>query len=162
MIAEQDAVLLGHQCTTSGRTTGLPQGVEPFASFINGVQKYVVASSQPAGDGAADGGHQRPRSFVADLKQTDGGAIGIHGSIRLAQSLLSTGLVDELRLVIAPTTVGSGQRLFGADELRAVGADHLRGLTVRRAAAALPATLGLSRRLPLERTTPAGRALVAR
>ena len=45
-------------------------------------------------------------------------AIGIHGSIRLAQSLLSAGLVDELRLVIAPATVGSGRRLFESDELR--------------------------------------------
>ena len=36
----------------------------------------------------------------------------------MAQSLLRAGLVDELRLVIAPATVGSGRRLFEDDELR--------------------------------------------
>jgi dihydrofolate reductase len=52
---------------------------------------------------------------VADLKQGEGGAIGVHGSISLAQSLLRAELVDELRLVIAPTVAGKGRRLFEAD-----------------------------------------------
>jgi dihydrofolate reductase len=34
------------------------------------------------------------------------------GSARLAQSLLAAGLVDTLRLVIAPVVVGQGRRLF--------------------------------------------------
>ena len=119
VIAEQDAVLLGHQMYDEWADYWPTSDVEPFASFINGVQKYVVASSEPAGDwGPRTVVTADLESFVADLKQTDGGTIGIHGSIRLAQSLLSAGLVDELRLVIAPTTVGSGQRLFGADDLR--------------------------------------------
>jgi len=36
----------------------------------------------------------------------------IHGSARLAQSLLAAGLLDRLRLVIAPVIVGNGRRLF--------------------------------------------------
>lgn len=36
----------------------------------------------------------------------------MHGSIRLALSLLRAGLVDELRLVVAPTLAGRGRRLF--------------------------------------------------
>jgi dihydrofolate reductase len=36
----------------------------------------------------------------------------------LAQLLLRAGLVDELRLVIAPATIGSGRRLFEHDDLR--------------------------------------------
>ncbi len=41
-----------------------------------------------------------------------GGDIGVHGSIDLAQSLLEKGLVDELRLVIAPALQLHGRKLF--------------------------------------------------
>ena len=50
--------------------------------------------------------------YVADLKQGDGGDIGIHGSIRLAQSLIAAGLVDELRLVVCPALADGGRRGF--------------------------------------------------
>jgi dihydrofolate reductase len=50
--------------------------------------------------------------FVSSLKNQSGGDIGIHGSVTLSQSLLAQGLVDELRLVIAPAVVLSGRRLF--------------------------------------------------
>jgi riboflavin biosynthesis pyrimidine reductase len=36
----------------------------------------------------------------------------VHASISVAQALLAAGLVDELRLVTAPTIVGSGRRLL--------------------------------------------------
>jgi dihydrofolate reductase len=119
VIAEQDAVLLGRQMYDEWSQYWPTSDVEPFASFINGVQKYVVTSSEPERDWGprtlVTGDFQ---DFVAELKRTDGGAIGGHGSIRLAQSLLRAGLVDELRLVVAPTTVGSGRRLFAEDDLR--------------------------------------------
>ena len=119
VIAEQDAVLLGHQMYDEWSTYWPTSDVEPFATFINGVQKYVASSTEPDGDwGPRTVVSDDLEDFVAELKQTDGGAIGIHGSIRLAQSLLRAGLVDELRLVIAPATVGSGQRLFGPNDLR--------------------------------------------
>ena len=119
VIADQDAVLLGHKMYDEWSSYWPTSDVEPFASFINGVHKYVVSSSEPEGDWG-------PRTVITDdvenaiaaLKQTDGGAIGVHGSIALAQSLLRAGLVDELRLAIAPATVGSGRRLFEHDELR--------------------------------------------
>ena len=66
--------------------------------------------------------------YVTELKQTDGGDIGIHGSISLTQSLLAAGLVDEMRLVVAAAIAGSGRRLFDAvgnhPELELVEADH--------------------------------------
>jgi dihydrofolate reductase len=51
-------------------------------------------------------------AFVKQLKQQPGGDIGVHGSIALTQALLKHGLVDELRLVIAPAIQTRGQRLF--------------------------------------------------
>jgi dihydrofolate reductase len=50
--------------------------------------------------------------FVTGLKQRSGGDIGVHGSVALTQSLLREGLVDELRLVIAPALQIHGRRLF--------------------------------------------------
>lgn len=50
--------------------------------------------------------------LVTDLKQQSGADIGLHGSIALTQSLLEQGLVDELRLVIAPVIHMRGRKLF--------------------------------------------------
>ena len=50
VIAEQDAVLLGHQMYDEWAGYWPTSDVEPFATFINGVQKYVVASSEPEAD----------------------------------------------------------------------------------------------------------------
>jgi dihydrofolate reductase len=50
--------------------------------------------------------------FARHLKDGPGGDIGVHGSISVAQALLNGGLVDELRLVIAPSIAGGGRRLL--------------------------------------------------
>jgi len=77
------------------------------SSLLDGNWANTVVVGRPAAD------------HVRELKQQPGGDIGIHGSIELARSLLREGLVDELRLVVAATVAGRGQRLFdGADELR--------------------------------------------
>jgi dihydrofolate reductase len=77
------------------------------------VEKYVVTSTVPevtwAHTTTINGGLL---DVLAELKQRSGGDIGIHGSIALTQSLLVSGLVDELRLVVAPALQGRGRRLF--------------------------------------------------
>lgn len=112
-IGRQDTVLLGR--VTYQEWAGYwPTATEqPFADFINGVQKYVATSSPLAKNWAnttaIDGS---VTDFVRDLKSRSGNDIGVHGSITLAQSLLAEGLVDELRLVVVPTVLGAGRRLF--------------------------------------------------
>lgn len=119
VIAEQDAVLLGRGMYEEWAAYWPTSDIEPFATFINGVQKYVVGSREPDGDwGPRTMVTSDVEAFVTELKQTEGAAIGVHGSITLARSLLRADLVDELRLVIAPVTVGSGRRLFGESDLR--------------------------------------------
>jgi riboflavin biosynthesis pyrimidine reductase len=62
--------------------------------------------------------------FVRDLKGRPGGDVGVHASISVTRALLAADVVDELRLVIAPTIAGSGQRLF--DGLPTIGLETIR------------------------------------
>lgn len=113
VIAPQDAVLLGRRTYDDWAGFWPTSDNEPFASFINGVQKFVVTSARPEQlwDKTAVVEESLP-DFVTQLKQRPGGDIGIHGSISLTQSLLKAGLVDGLRLVIAPAVQMHGRKLF--------------------------------------------------
>ena len=113
VIASQDAVILGRRSYTEWARFWPSSQIQPFATFINGVTKYV-ATSTPLDRGWAnatvlDGGLVES---VRDLKQQPGGDVGVHASISVAQALLAADVVDELRLVIAPRIAGSGRRLL--------------------------------------------------
>ncbi len=86
---------------------------DPYTERMNSLPKYVVtntlseASWNPTtvitGDAV---------EAVGKLKAQPGRELQIHGSARLGNALLAAGLVDTLRLVVAPTVVGSGRRLL--------------------------------------------------
>ncbi len=114
VIGTQDAVILGIAgATPNGRGPGRTARSSAFATFINGVTKYVATSTPLDLDWAkataVDGGLVE---FVRDLRQQDGGDVGVHASISVAQALLAADVVDELRLVIAPRIAGRGRRLL--------------------------------------------------
>jgi dihydrofolate reductase len=120
VIARQDAVILGRRSYEEWARFWPGSEIEPFATFINGVAKYVATGApldrEWANASAVDGGLVE---FVRDLKNGAGGDIGVHASISVAQALLAADIVDELRLVIAPRIVGSGRRLLdGLPSLR--------------------------------------------
>ena len=113
VIAPQDAVILGRRSYDEWAEFWPGSEIEPFASFINTVPKYVATSTalerEWTNSRVIDGGLVE---FVRHLKGRPGGDIGVHASISIARALLAADVVDELRLVIAPTIAGSGQRLF--------------------------------------------------
>ena len=126
VIGAQDAVILGRRSYAEWAQYWPDSRIEPFATFINGVMKYVATSTplEPdwANAKALDGGLVE---FVRDLRQQDGGDVGVHASISVAQALLAAGVVDELRLVIAPRIAGSGRRLL--DNLPSIQLEPIRG-----------------------------------
>ena len=120
VISAQDAVILGRRSYNEWAEFWPGSEIEPFATFINGVAKYVMTSApldqEWAHASVVDGGLVE---FVRDLKDRPGGDIGVHASISVAQTLLAADVVDELRLVIAPSIAGRGRRLLdGLPSLR--------------------------------------------
>ena len=113
LIASQDAVILGRRSHDEWAEFWPDSEIQPFASFINAVPKYVATSTplerEWNNSRVIDGGLV---DFVRHLKGRPGGDIGVHASMSVTRSLLAAGVVDELRLVIAPTIAGGGQRLF--------------------------------------------------
>jgi dihydrofolate reductase len=113
VIATQDTVILGRRSYTAWAQFWPSSQIEPFATFINGVTKYVATSKPLDRDWAnatvLDG---ELVEFVRDLKQQRRGDVGVHASISVAQALLAADVVDELRLVIAPRIAGHGRRLL--------------------------------------------------
>jgi dihydrofolate reductase len=114
-IEEADAFLFGRR-TYENFAKAWPERADPndpIATALNGRPKYVASQSLTKGDWAPTTvlSGDIPAQ-VAELKRQPGREMQIHGSAHLAQSLLAAGLLDELRLVIAPVVVGDGRRLF--------------------------------------------------
>ena len=126
--AAQDTVILGRRSYEEWAAYWPSSDVEPFATFINGVAKYVATSTpldpRWAETTVIDGDLV---DFVRDLRSQEGADIGVHASISVAQALLVAGVVDELRLVIAPVIVGSGRRLL--DGLPTIRLESIRSST---------------------------------
>ena len=87
---------------------------DPVSQGINFKKKYVASRSRDAVEWETA---ELLRGDVADavrrLKAEDGGELQVHGSAGLIQTLLREDLVDELRLIVFPVTLGEGKRLFG-------------------------------------------------
>ena len=85
---------------------------------------------------------------ITQLKDQPGRDIVTTGSITLVHSLIAENLVDEYRLFVYPTVVGTGARLFEDATVGArPGAGRQPDLPVRRRAADLPGAHAVEVRL---------------
>lgn len=86
--------------------------MEEFAEY-NAMPKYVVSTTlTETTDGWGDITILRSLDDVAALKQTEGGSIIVHGSATLNRNLADAGLIDRYHLLVFPTLLGAGKRLF--------------------------------------------------
>lgn len=91
-----------------------PQMTTEFAAY-NAMPKYVVSSTLREEDLVKDWGEVtilRGIEEVAQLKETAGGPLFVHGSADLGHSLADAGLVDRYYLLVFPLLLGAGKRLF--------------------------------------------------
>jgi dihydrofolate reductase len=101
--------------------------VNPIASAINSLPKYVVSSSLSEAEATWRGEHPDTAHLVIGdvvpavqaLKDGSGDELQIWGSGNLLQTLLEHELVDRFRLITFPLVLGSGRRLFNAGILPA-------------------------------------------
>lgn len=85
--------------------------MEEFAAY-NAMPRYVVSTTLDSDDDRWPATVLRSVDDVAALKETEGGAIAVHGSATLGKSLADAGLVDRYHLLVFPLLLGAGRRLF--------------------------------------------------
>jgi dihydrofolate reductase len=107
-----EALLLG-RVTYEAMQALWPTAEGEFADRLNELPKYVVSSTltDPAWN-ATVVGDDWPEEAARLRKELDGDIV-VYGSRRLSHALIGMGLADELRLMVYPVVLGTGDRLFG-------------------------------------------------
>jgi dihydrofolate reductase len=115
-VLEAEALLLGRKTYEGFAEAWTPREGE-FADKMNAMPKYVASTTLAELGWNATLLQGDVPAAVAALKQGDGGPILVAGSGTLAHTLIEHDLVDEYRLMVFPTVLGGGKRLFegGAD-----------------------------------------------
>jgi dihydrofolate reductase len=111
-LASVDALLLGKNTYEAFAAYWPSQTGAGFADPINRYPKYVVSRSLQKSEWVNTHILRDVAKDVAALKKTDGGNILVYGSATLVKALLHHDLVDELRLLVYPVSVGGGLRIF--------------------------------------------------
>ena len=114
LIAAGDTLLLGRRTyETFAQSFADASGDDPMASQMNSIRKVVVSTTLESADWQNSSlVSQDVEQAVTALKEEDGANVNMSGSATLVASLLRTGLLDELDLLVFPVIVGRGRRLF--------------------------------------------------
>ena len=114
-----DALLYGRRTWQVMAGAWPERAGDPFADWINSVEKYVVSDSLGEADLTWEpttlirGADLVPA--VSSLRERPGRDVNVMGSAQLVRSLLAADLVDELNLMIEPITLGGGKTIFPTD-----------------------------------------------
>jgi len=140
-LMEAEVHLLG-RVTYEAFAAAWPSREGEFADQLNNGRKYVVSTTlkDPTWHNTTVISENVPEE-IAKLKNETDGVILVAGSGTLVGTLLAHDLVDELRLMVFPTVLGRGKRLFPdrIDRLKfrlvdakTVGSDGVHVLTYQR------------------------------
>ena len=114
-----EALLFGRRTWQTMAAAWPGRAGDPFADQMNAIRKYVV--SETLGDDELTWNNttripgDEAVARIRKLRETDGGDLAVMGSATLVRTLLSEGLVDELRLMIEPVLLGGGKTIFPDD-----------------------------------------------
>jgi dihydrofolate reductase len=119
-LEEAEAQLLG-RITYEGFADAWPEregdpSMGDFAKKMNSMPKYVYSTTLESADW--QNSTILSGDFAEDIRQVKDdvdGVILVAGSARLVQGLIANDLLDELRLMVFPVTLGGGKRLFADD-----------------------------------------------
>lgn len=111
-LASVDTLLLGKNTYETFASYWPGQTGEGFADPINKMPKYVVSRSLQKVEWNNSHILRDVAKDVAALKKSDAGDILVYGSGTLVKALLHHNLIDELRLMVYPVSIGGGLRLF--------------------------------------------------
>jgi dihydrofolate reductase len=117
-----DAMLMGRR-TYEFLAARWPSRSGPFADRLNSLPKYVVSSTLDDPDwNNATVLRGDVVNEVSKLKHEIDGEIVVAASFQLWHTLMRHDLVDELRLMIYPVVLGTGERLLWRDHRHETGA----------------------------------------
>ncbi|MCX4751359.1 dihydrofolate reductase family protein [Kitasatospora sp. NBC_01287] len=118
-LGKAEALLFGRRTWQTMAAAWPERAGDPFADRMNAIPKYVV--SRTLGEAALTWQNttgipgEQAVARLRELHEKDGGDLLVMGSPTLVRTLLSEGLVDELRLMIMPVLLGGGKTIFPAD-----------------------------------------------
>jgi len=128
-LAAVDTLLLGKNTYEAFAAYWPAQSGGGFADRINQYPKYVVSRSLQKAEWSNSHILRDVAKDVPALKKSDGGDILVYGSATLVKSLLHHDLIDELRLMLYPVSIGGGLRLFDDNlELKKFSLKHSRAI----------------------------------
>jgi dihydrofolate reductase len=111
-LASVDTLLLGKTTYENFAAFWPGQTDQEFAVPINRMPKYVVSRSLEKVEWNNSHILRDVAGDVSALKASDGGDILVYGSATLVKALLHHDLIDELRLMVFPVSIGGGVRIF--------------------------------------------------
>ncbi|MFG2557384.1 dihydrofolate reductase family protein [Streptomyces sp. NPDC048496] len=118
-LTKAEALLFGRRTWQSMAAAWPERAGDPFADRMNAIPKYVVSDTLGDAELTWDNTTRIPGdkavARIRELHEADGGDLLVMGSPTLARTLLREGLVDELRLMIMPVTLGGGKTIFPGD-----------------------------------------------
>ncbi|MFG2624080.1 dihydrofolate reductase family protein [Streptomyces sp. NPDC048473] len=118
-LSKAEALLFGRRTWQTMAAAWPERAGDPFADRMNAIPKYVVSDtlgdSEPTWDHTTRIPGDKAVAHLRELRGSDGGDLLVMGSPTLVRTLLSEGLVDELRLMIMPVILGGGKTIFPDD-----------------------------------------------
>lgn len=117
-LREADMLVFGEN-TYKGMAEYWPtaEGEGEVTAFMNSIPKVVCSSSREKAEWNNTTIVRDAISELQRLKEQGDGPMYIFGSGKLTRSLMNAGIIDEIRLCVAPIILGRGRRLF-TDENR--------------------------------------------